>query len=51
MRNLEDVLKAAGNPIDRKTLADLAVTSPAAFATLAKLAADAKPAAAATPAA
>src|SRR6266498_101992 len=24
-------LKAAGNPIDRKTLADLAVTEPAAF--------------------
>ena len=44
-------LQAAGNTIDRKTLADLAVTSPAAFATLAKLAADAKPVAAATPAA
>ena len=29
-------LKAAGNPIDRKTLADLAVTSPAAFARLAQ---------------
>ena len=29
-------LKAAGNPIDRKTLADLAITQPAAFATLAK---------------
>src|SRR5512138_2127938 len=39
-------LKAAGNPIDRKTLADLAVTSPAAFARLARIAADAKPAAA-----
>ena len=38
-------LKAAGNPIDRKTLADLAVTSPTAFAVLAKAAADAKPAA------
>ena len=38
-------LKAAGNPIDRKILADLAVTSPAAFATLAKVAADARPAA------
>ena len=37
-------LKAAGNPIDRKQLADLAVTSPAAFATLAKAAGDAKPA-------
>ena len=36
-------LKAAGNPIDRKQLADLAVTSPAAFARLAKTAADAKP--------
>src|SRR3954469_23110526 len=36
-------LNAAGNPIDRKSLADLAVTSPAAFATLAKVAADAKP--------
>ena len=35
-------LKAAGNPIDRKRLADLAVTSPAAFARLAKTAADAK---------
>ena len=44
-------LKAAGNTLDRKTLADLAVTSPATFATLAKLAADAKPAAAPTPAA
>ena len=38
-------LKAAGNPIDRKTLADLAVTSPKAFTVLAKAAADAKPAA------
>src|ERR1700752_4247655 len=38
-------LKAAGNPIDRKSLADLAVTSPKAFAALAKAAADAKPAA------
>src|SRR5829696_4104624 len=37
-------LKAAGNPIDRKQLADLAVTSPAAFAKLAKVAGDAKPA-------
>ena len=37
-------LKAAGNPIDRKQLADLAVSSPAAFAKLAKTAADAKPA-------
>jgi large subunit ribosomal protein L20 len=38
-------LKAAGNPIDRKALADLAVTSPTAFAVLAKAAAAAKPAA------
>ena len=37
-------LKAAGNPIDRKQLADLAVSSPAAFARLARTAADAKPA-------
>jgi large subunit ribosomal protein L20 len=37
-------LKAAGNPIDRKQLADLAVSSPTAFARLAKTAADAKPA-------
>jgi large subunit ribosomal protein L20 len=37
-------LKAAGNPIDRKQLAELAVSSPAAFATLAKAAAKAKPA-------
>jgi large subunit ribosomal protein L20 len=42
-------LKAAGNPIDRKQLADLAVTSPAAFATLAKAAAAAKPAPARRP--
>ena len=37
-------LKAAGNTMDRKTLADLAVTSPAAFKKLATMAADAKPA-------
>jgi large subunit ribosomal protein L20 len=37
-------LKAAGNDIDRKTLADLAVTQPAAFARLVKVASDAKPA-------
>ena len=37
-------LKAAGNTIDRKSLAELAVTEPAAFARLAQLAADAKPA-------
>src|SRR5213078_908206 len=36
-------LKSAGNPIDRKTLAELAVSEPAAFARLAKVAADAKP--------
>jgi large subunit ribosomal protein L20 len=36
-------LKVAGNTLDRKSLADLAVTSPAAFARLARLAADAKP--------
>jgi large subunit ribosomal protein L20 len=38
-------LKAAGNPIDRKQLADLAVTSPAAFTKLANTAAEARPAA------
>ena len=43
-------LKAVGNPIDRKQLADLAVNSPAAFATLAKAAAKAKPAPAKRPA-
>ncbi|HSC27604.1 MAG TPA: 50S ribosomal protein L20 [Vicinamibacterales bacterium] len=37
-------LKAAGNPIDRKHLAELAVTSPAAFARLADMAAARKPA-------
>ncbi|MEN3340017.1 MAG: large subunit ribosomal protein [Acidobacteriota bacterium] len=37
-------LKAAGNPIDRKTLADLAVTTPAAFAKLAEVALAARPA-------
>jgi large subunit ribosomal protein L20 len=36
-------LKAAGNPIDRKTLADLAVTTPAAFARLAEVALAARP--------
>lgn len=44
-------LKAAGNPIDRKQLADLAVNSPAAFAVLAKAASDAKPAVTKRPAA
>lgn len=43
-------LKAAGNPIDRKSLADLAVSSPAAFERLAKVAADAKPPIAKAPA-
>ena len=43
-------LKAAGNPIDRKQLAELAVSSPAAFAKFAKMAADAKPAPAKRPA-
>src|SRR5688572_16632353 len=43
-------LKAAGNPIDRKSLADLAVTQPAAFAQLARVAGDAKPAPAKAPA-
>ena len=44
-------LKAAGNPIDRKTLADLAVTAPAAFAKLTQIAAEARPAPAKRPAA
>ena len=43
-------LKAAGNPIDRKSLADLAVTSPAGFAKLAQVAAEARPAPAKAPA-
>jgi large subunit ribosomal protein L20 len=43
-------LKAAGNDIDRKTLADLAVTQPAAFARLAQLAGEARPAPAKAPA-
>ena len=42
-RRLIAGLKAAGNPIDRKQLAELAVSSPAAFALLAKTAADATP--------
>ena len=37
-------LKAAEVEVDRKVLADLAVTDPAAFAALVKLAADAAPA-------
>jgi len=36
-------LKAAGSTLDRKSLAELAVSSPASFARLAKTAADAKP--------
>src|SRR5438105_8443415 len=40
-------LKAAGNTLDRKSLSELAVSSPAAFASLARVAADAKPAPAA----
>lgn len=36
-------LKAAGNPVDRKVLAELAVSEPAAFAQLVKVAAAAKP--------
>src|SRR5438046_8145767 len=43
-------LKAAGNPIDRKTLADLAITQPAAFARLTQVAAEARPAPAKRPA-
>ena len=37
-------LKAAGNTLDRKSLSDLAVSSPASFARLAKIAVEAKPA-------
>ena len=37
-------LKAAGNTLDRKSLAELAVSSPASFARLVKVAADARPA-------
>ena len=36
-------LKHAGIELDRKSLAELAVSSPAAFATLAKMASDARP--------
>src|SRR5437867_10263809 len=35
-------LKASGNTLDRKTLADLAVSSPASFARLAKIASEAR---------
>src|SRR5205823_5003742 len=37
-------LKAAGNTLDRKSLSELAIASPEAFARLVKTAADAKPA-------
>jgi large subunit ribosomal protein L20 len=37
-------LKAAGNTLDRKSLSELAVSSPASFARLAAIAAEAKPA-------
>ena len=43
-------LKAAGNTLDRKSLAELAVSSPASFARLVKVASDAKPAPAKRPA-
>jgi large subunit ribosomal protein L20 len=43
-------LKAAGNTIDRKSLAEIAVSSPAAFARLVKVAAEAKPPVAKAPA-
>ena len=36
-------LKAAGSTLDRKSLSELAISSPAAFAKLAKTAADARP--------
>ena len=36
-------LKAAGNTLDRKSLSELAIASPASFARLAKIAAEAKP--------
>ena len=44
-------LKAAGNTLDRKSLSELAIASPAAFARLAKTAADARPIPAKRPAA
>jgi large subunit ribosomal protein L20 len=43
-------LKAAGNTLDRKSLSELAVASPAAFASLAKTAEKAKPVVAKKPA-
>jgi large subunit ribosomal protein L20 len=36
-------LKAAGNTLDRKSLSEIAIASPASFAKLAKTAAEAKP--------
>jgi large subunit ribosomal protein L20 len=36
-------LKAAGNTLDRKSLSELAISSPASFARLATMAAEAKP--------
>ena len=36
-------LKAAGNTLDRKSLSEIAISSPASFAKLAKTAADARP--------
>ena len=47
-RQLIAGLRASGNLIDRKQLADLAITSPAAFAHLAKTAAEAAPVAKST---
>ena len=44
-------LKAAGNTLDRKSLSELAVSSPAGFTALAKMAAAAKPAPTKKPAA
>jgi large subunit ribosomal protein L20 len=44
-------LKAAGSTLDRKSLSELAVSSPAAFASLARMAAKAKPAPTKKPAA
>ena len=43
-------LKAAGNTLDRKSLSEIAISSPASFAKLAKTAADARPAVAKRPA-
>ena len=44
-------LKASGNTLDRKSLSELAVSSPAGFAMIAKMAAKAKPAPTKRPAA